>query len=78
MDRRHSFAAFIRSAVREPGFGCEERVRVAPDDLEALASELEDENLALDPACGVVLPTAIERPGGQPVSDASGIARRGA
>jgi hypothetical protein len=51
MDRRHRFAAFIRSAVREPGFGCEERV--AADDLEAFALELEDETLTLDPACGV-------------------------
>ena len=50
MDRRRTFAAFIRGIVREPGIGCEQRVQLAADDLEALASELEDEALSLEPA----------------------------
>jgi hypothetical protein len=53
MDKRRAFAAFIRAVLREPGFGCEERVRVAARDLEALAAELEDEELTLDPASAV-------------------------
>lgn len=53
MDRRRTFAASIRAVVREPGFGCEERVRVAARDLYALALELEDEKLTLDPASAV-------------------------
>ena len=53
MDRRRTFAAFIRGIVREPGFGCEQRVRVVAGDLEALASELEDEVLRLEPASAV-------------------------
>jgi len=53
MDRRRTFAAFIRAAVREPGVGCEQHVRAAARDLYALALELEDEELALDPACAV-------------------------
>ncbi len=53
MDRRRACASFIRAVMREPGFGCEERVRVAARDLEALASELEDEELTLDPASAI-------------------------
>jgi hypothetical protein len=53
MDRRRTLAAFIRSSVRAPGFGCEQRVRRAAGDLEALASELEDEALDLEPASAV-------------------------
>jgi hypothetical protein len=53
MERRRAFAAFIRAVVRRPGFGCEQRVELAAADLEALASELEDEALTLDPASAV-------------------------
>jgi hypothetical protein len=51
--RRHHFAALIRGTVRRPGSAVELRVRAARDELEALASELEDENLALDPASAI-------------------------
>jgi hypothetical protein len=52
-ERRHHLAALIRGAVRQPGSATDLRVRAAADDLEALASELEDESLALDPASAI-------------------------
>lgn len=51
MDRRHSFAAVIRGRVAEPGL--DRRIAAAADDLEALAAELDDDALALDPVCAV-------------------------
>lgn len=50
MERRHSFAAFIRGRLRAPVEG---RVIAAAEEFEALASELDDGELALDPACAV-------------------------
>jgi hypothetical protein len=67
MDRRRNFAAFIRGAVREPGLGCEARVESAADDLEALASELEHEELALDPACAVACVRLLRDPAVSPL-----------
>jgi hypothetical protein len=49
MDRRRSFAALIRL---DSGRAAESDAP-AVDELEALARELEDETLALDPVCGV-------------------------
>jgi hypothetical protein len=53
MDRRQTFAALIRGIAREPGPALEGRVRAAAEDLEALISELEDDELALDPASAI-------------------------
>lgn len=53
MDRRQNFAARIRGIAREPGAALEGRVRAAKEDLEALASELEDDELALEPASAI-------------------------
>jgi hypothetical protein len=53
MGRRHSFAALIRRTLRDPGVGLEARVVAVADDLEALASELDDDGLSLDPASAV-------------------------
>lgn len=50
MERRHSFAALIRSRLTAPVEG---RVIAAAKELEALASELDDGELALDPASAV-------------------------
>jgi hypothetical protein len=52
-ERRHAFAASIRSklALQHSEFG--ERVACAAAELEALASELDDDELELDPACAV-------------------------
>jgi hypothetical protein len=53
MERRHSFAALIRSRLPHPGLVSEARVVAVADELEALASELDDSALALDPAAAV-------------------------
>jgi hypothetical protein len=53
MERRHSYAALIRSRLREHGLAVEARIQAAAGDLEALATDLEDEKLVLAPACGV-------------------------
>jgi hypothetical protein len=51
MDRRHSFAVLIRGRLAEPDL--EARIEAAADELEALAAELDDEALDLDPASAV-------------------------
>ena len=53
MERRRGFSALIRSVVAAPGPALESRVRAAAQDLEALASQLDDEELALDPGAAV-------------------------
>jgi hypothetical protein len=53
MERRLSFAALIRGRLEEARHVTDARVLCATDDLEALASELEDERLALEPASAV-------------------------
>ena len=50
MERRQSFAALIRSRLRAP---VEARIIAAAEELEALACELDDGELTLDPACAV-------------------------
>jgi hypothetical protein len=53
MARRRSLAALIGSWLREPGPQCSARVSAAAVELEALAAELLDEHLELDPVCAV-------------------------
>ena len=53
LDRRRSFAALIRSRLFEATLAGEARVLAVADDLEALAVDLEDGDLALDPAAAV-------------------------
>lgn len=53
MERRHSFAALIRGRLRQPALAADPRVVGAEEELEALVAELEDDELALDPACAV-------------------------
>lgn len=53
MERRHTFAAMVRSGLRQPGLALQPRVHAAAEELEALASELDDGELGLDPACAV-------------------------
>jgi hypothetical protein len=52
-DRRQTFAAMIRATLRPPRFALESRMLAAADELEALDLDLEDGELALDPACAV-------------------------
>ena len=51
MERRSAVATFIRGRLGEPGTSLEARIRPAIAELEALASELDDVRLELDPAC---------------------------
>jgi hypothetical protein len=53
LERRHDFAELIRGELTQTRLGFGERVLLAADELEALASALEDDELALDPACAV-------------------------
>lgn len=50
MERRHGFSALIRSRLSEP---IEARISAAAEELESLACELDDSELALDPASAV-------------------------
>ena len=67
MDRRRNVAAMIRGTIRQPGLALESRVRAAADELEALASELEDETLVLDPACAVACLRLLRDSPGSPL-----------
>jgi hypothetical protein len=53
MERRVSFAALIRNRLADARSFTDVRVLSVADDLEALAVELEDERLALEPAAAV-------------------------
>lgn len=53
MERRNSFAALIRHRLGIASITFDARVHAVADELEALASELEDGDLALDPASAV-------------------------
>ena len=66
-ERRHWFAAVIRSVVSQPRSEVLGRIQAAAEDLEALASELEDEELALDPACAVACARLVSDPGQSPL-----------
>jgi hypothetical protein len=52
MERRETFAALIRGRLHD-GRVFDGRLLVAADELEALASELEDDSLTLEPASAV-------------------------
>jgi hypothetical protein len=53
LERRQTYAALIRSRLRRDGVRGDAGILAAADDLEALASELEDGSLALDPSAAV-------------------------
>ena len=67
MERRQHFAALIRGTVKQPGSAVELRVRAATADLEALASDLEDQSLALDPASAIACLRLVSDPGSSPL-----------
>jgi hypothetical protein len=50
MERRHALAGYVRVWLKEP---VDERLATVADELEALAADLEDDELALEPACAV-------------------------
>lgn len=64
MERRHDFAASIRSALTQLDLSCHAATPV--DELEALASELEDDKLAFEPACAVACTRLLGDTGANP------------
>jgi len=62
MDSRRCFAASIRSRLPRAGFAVDARIVGAADVLEALADELEDETLDLDPAAAVACMRLLSDP----------------
>jgi len=67
MERRRSFAASIRSRRAQPGPAFEARIRSVAEELEALVSELEDGELAFDPACAVACARLVSDPAESPL-----------
>jgi hypothetical protein len=53
IESRRRLAASIRGTLGQPGLPIEIRVSATADELEALASALDDDTLELDPACAV-------------------------
>jgi hypothetical protein len=66
MDRRRTFAVVIRSVLSEP---YEERLAPVARNLEALAVELEDPGLALDPSAAVACFRLVDEPLESPLLD---------
>lgn len=66
MERRQTFAALLRRELQQPGRVVDARIAAVADELDALARELEDDALALDPvsavACMRLLSDAAESP----------------
>jgi hypothetical protein len=58
MERRRTFASFVRSRLLTR----DERVAAVAQDLEALATELEDDSLAFDPAAAVATMRLLSEP----------------
>lgn len=71
MERRHGFAALIRRTLAEPGHGLEARIAAVAGELEALASDLDDPGLALDPGCAVACMRLLSDLDGSPLLNAA-------
>lgn len=67
MERRRSFAALVRSGVQEARLASDARVLAVAEELDALASELEDGELALDPASAVACMRLLSDVPGSPL-----------
>ena len=66
VERRHMYAARIRTALTETELPYRERVMVAAEELEALAAELEDDELTLGPCLGRDVQAIADRPRREP------------
>jgi hypothetical protein len=71
MERRHNLAARLRTLLAEPRAECAPRTLSISDDLEALASELDDDTLALDPASAVACTRLLGDPADSPLLNPS-------
>ena len=67
MERRQTYAALLRDTLKRPGLLYEARVLAAADDLDALASQLDDEELELDPARAVACQRLLRDVFGSPL-----------
>lgn len=67
MERRRCFAALIRSRVNEAKRVSDVRVVAVADELEALASELEDDDLALEATAAVACARLLSDVAGSPL-----------
>ncbi len=67
-EKRHWFAALIRARLAQPGeLGLEPRVVHVSEELAALACDLEDDDLLLDPACAVACARLVTDPAASPL-----------
>jgi hypothetical protein len=71
MGRRHGLAARLRLVLAEPVPACRSRTFSLADELEALASELDDDTLALDPASAVACARLLGDPAESPLLNPS-------
>jgi hypothetical protein len=71
MERRQTFASFIRTAHATPSAVCSARCLALASELEALAADLEDEALELDPAAAVACMRLVSDVAGSPLLNAS-------
>lgn len=62
MDRRLVYAAHIRSWIEQPPLSSDGRIVEFADALEALACELEDTDLDLEPACAIACRRFVTEP----------------
>jgi hypothetical protein len=80
MGRRQTYATLIRGRLPEPGVTRDARLLALADELEALASELADGSLALDPvaavACMRLLSDVTESPLFNPEASAEALRSR--
>lgn len=67
VDRRHAHASRIRGELQHARLAYGDRVMLAAEELEALACELEDDRLALDPACAVACMRLLSDPSASPL-----------
>ncbi len=67
IERRRSLAALVRGRLVDQGLGVDPRVSAAAEELDALAAELDDDELELDPACAVACARLFEDLVGSPL-----------
>jgi len=67
IERRRIYATSIRSWLRHPWPVLAPRINAAAEELEALASELDDDELELDPACAVACARLVSDVPGSPL-----------
>jgi hypothetical protein len=68
LERRHTFAALIHGHLKPP---LDPRLVAVADELDALASELENGELELDPARAIACLRLLSDPGESPLLDVS-------